>query len=78
MVAQLADVGGQVFVIGGHGAAVAEASQVLLDDEAQADCVAELSDGKLIAASADALGAVFHHKQIVGFGDASRLPACPR
>lgn len=73
VVAQLADLGGKLFIIGGHGAAVAKASQVLLDDEAQANGIAELADGKVIAPCANALGAFFHDKEVVRFGDARDL-----
>ena len=78
VVAQLADVSGEIFVVGRHSSAVTEAAQILLDNKAQADRVAELTDGKVVAASADGLGAILHHKQIMGFGDFRDLPACPR
>jgi len=58
VVAKSADVGAKVLAIGGHGAAVTKASQVFLDDEAQADRVAEFADGKAIAPSSDALSAM--------------------
>ena len=52
-------------VIGDHRAAVAEAAQVLLDDEAGADRVAQLADLEAVAARADALRVIFDHQQLV-------------
>jgi len=69
VVTQLADAGGKLLIIGGHGAAVSKATQVFLDDEAQTNGVAELSDGEAVALGPDALRAVFDHEQVMGLGD---------
>jgi len=61
VIAQLANARGQIGIVGGHGAAIAEAAEIFLDDEAQAHHVAMFADGKGIAARADALRAILDH-----------------
>src|SRR5713101_6955144 len=69
VVAQLANPSGQVTIVGGNRATIAEAPQVLLDDETQADCVAEFADRETVTARADGLGAIFDDKKVMSPGD---------
>src|SRR5207249_10188134 len=70
VVAQLANCGGQISVVGCDGASVAEPAQIFLDDEAQADGVAEFADREAVASRADSLRAVLDHQEIVSSGEA--------
>ena len=59
-------------IIGHHRAAVAEAAQVFLDDEAGAHRVAQLAEGEIVAARAQRLRVVFDDQELVLLGDAPR------
>src|SRR6266545_2487602 len=65
MVAQPPNHAVHVLAIGNHRAAIAESAQVLLDDEAGANCVAQLADFEAVAARADGLGIVLDHQQLM-------------
>ena len=69
VIAQFANLRGQFRVAGGHGAAIAEAAQIFLDNEAETNRVAVLADGEIIAARADALRAILNHRKAVSFGN---------
>src|SRR5208282_2414415 len=69
VVAQLANPGVDVGVVGHDGPAVAEGAQVLLDDETGGCSVAEFGDFEALAVSADGLRVVLDQTQIVFVGD---------
>src|SRR5271157_1922606 len=69
VVAQLADEAVHILVVGNNRAAIAETAEVLLDDEAGADSVAQFADCEAVSAGADALRVVFHNQEIVAAGD---------
>ena len=61
-------------VVGHHGAAVAEGTQILLRDKAGANGVAEFTDCEALTMRSDGLGIVLDNQKIVLIGDlAERL-----
>ena len=62
VVAQLANPSGKVLVIRRHGAAVAKAPQILLDDETQAHRIAHFADREPVPSRPDGLRAILHHE----------------
>ena len=69
VVAQPADGGVDVGVVGDQRAAVAEGAEVLLDDEAGGGGVAELADLEVRPARADGLGVVLDDLELVLVGN---------
>src|SRR5882672_606031 len=61
VIAEPADHAVDEIAVRDHGAAIAESAEVLLDDEAGANGIAELADLETVAFRADALRVILHH-----------------
>ena len=69
VIPQDADPVGHLLAVRHHRASVSEAAEVFLDDEAEADRIAQLADGEVVPAGADRLGIVLDDEQVMGHGD---------
>src|SRR5207247_4592337 len=69
MVAQFAEARRQIPVVGDYDTPITEASQVFLDGEAQANGIAELTDGKMVSARSNRLCTILNYQQIISSRD---------
>src|SRR5690242_1363513 len=66
MIPQFSDPGSQFGVIGDDGPSIAETAQVLLNDEAGTDSIAEFADGEVVATRPERLRAVLDEPEVPG------------
>src|SRR5579884_1797653 len=69
VIAQALYGGGNIFAVGDERAAVAKGSEVLLDDEAGADGIAQFALLETVAVGVDGLCVIFYNPELVLLGD---------